>query len=160
MLIGDDGKVVQRASRRGEQSPAAIGTVDVKGRTVLPGMIDAHGHVMDLGFDALRLELDRQALRSPSCSSASAIMQRRIRTMKWILGGGWNQELWPGKRFPTAADLDAIVRDRPVVLERVDGHAIVANSAAMRAAGVTAATPAPARRRDPRRAVRRRRARA
>jgi predicted amidohydrolase YtcJ len=63
--------------------------------------------------------------------------------VKWIQGGGWNQELWPDKRFPSAADLDAIVPDRPVVLERVDGHAIVANSAAMKAAGVTAATPAP-----------------
>ena len=60
------------------------------------------------------------------------------------LGAGWNQELWPEKRFPTAADLDAVVGDRPVVLERVDGHAIVANSAAMKAAGVTAATKAPA----------------
>ena len=58
-------------------------------------------------------------------------------------GFGWNQELWPDKRFPTAADLDAVVPDRPVVLERVDGHAIVANSAAMKAAGVTARRQAP-----------------
>jgi predicted amidohydrolase YtcJ len=62
---------------------------------------------------------------------------------RWIVGRGWNQELWPVKTFPTAADLDAAVSDRPVVLERVDGHALVANSAAMKAAGVTAATPAP-----------------
>ena len=54
-----------------------------------------------------------------------------------MIGIGWNQELWPDKRFPTAADLDAVVSDRPVVLERVDGHAIIVNSAAMRAAGVT-----------------------
>jgi hypothetical protein len=60
-----------------------------------------------------------------------------------LIGFGWNQELWPEKRFPTAADLDAIIPDRPVVLERVDGHAVVANSAAMKAAGVTAATQAP-----------------
>jgi predicted amidohydrolase YtcJ len=52
--------------------------------------------------------------------------------------------LWPDKRFPTAADLDSVVGDRPVVLERVDGHAIVVNSAAMKAAGVTAATASPA----------------
>src|SRR5205823_6163135 len=61
----------------------------------------------------------------------------------WVVGFGWNQELWPEKRFPTAADLDAIVPDRPVVLERVDGHAVVTNSAAMKAAGVTAQTPVP-----------------
>ena len=74
-------------------------------------------------------------------------MQQRLRAYapahpdtSWIIGFGWNQELWPDKRFPTAADLDAVVSDRPVVLERVDGHAIVVNSAALRAAGVTAAT--------------------
>ena len=50
-------------------------------------------------------------------------MRRPIRAMRWIIGFGWNQELWPDKRFPTAADLDAVVPDRPVVLERVDGHA-------------------------------------
>jgi predicted amidohydrolase YtcJ len=59
------------------------------------------------------------------------------------VGGGWNQELWPDKRFPTAADLDAMVPDRPVVLERVDGHAVVANSAALRAGAVTATTQDP-----------------
>src|SRR4029077_16242031 len=62
---------------------------------------------------------------------------------EWIVGRGWNQELWPNKRFPTAADLDALVPNRPVVLDRVDGHAVVANSAALKAAGVTAATADP-----------------
>ena len=60
-----------------------------------------------------------------------------------MLGRGWNQELWPDKRFPTAADLDAVVADRPVALERVDGHALVVNSAALKAAGITAATKDP-----------------
>jgi predicted amidohydrolase YtcJ len=106
-------------------------------------MIDAHGHVMELGRDAL--QLDVVGTRS------LAELQQRLRDYaaahpdtKWIMGAGWNQELWPDKKFPTAADLDAIVPDRAVVLERVDGHALVANSAAMRAAGVTSATPAPA----------------
>src|SRR5438270_157500 len=62
----------------------------------------------------------------------------------WLIGFGWNQEFWPDKRFPTTADLDAVVADRPVVLERVDGHALVANSAAMKAAGVTSASRSPA----------------
>ena len=75
-------------------------------------------------------------------------MRRRNPDARWIIGRGWNQELWPDKRFPTAADLDAVVGDRPVVLERVDGHAIVANSAAMKAAGVTAATQGSGRRPD------------
>src|SRR6185369_15276740 len=84
-------------------------------------------------------------------TSSVADLQKRLRDYAaahprdaWIIGCGWNQELWPDKRFPTAADLDAVVPDRPVVLERVDGHAVVANSAAIKAAGVTMQTPVPA----------------
>jgi hypothetical protein len=142
LLIGDDGKIV-RVLHAGEARPKAVMTIDAGGRTVLPGMIDAHGHVVDLGFYALRLNV--------TGSASLAELQRRLRDyaaahpdVKWTQGGGWNQELWPDKRFPTAADLDAVVPDRPVVLERVDGHAIVANSAAMKAAGVTPQTKAPA----------------
>jgi len=116
--------------------------VDGNGRTLLPGFIDAHGHVMDLGFAALHLDL--------TGSTSLGDLQRRLRDFAaahpkdaWLIGFGWNQELWPAKKFPTTADLDAIVSDRPVVLERVDSHAVLANSAAMRAAGVTAATPTP-----------------
>ena len=63
---------------------------------------------------------------------------------RWILGRGWNQELWADKRFPTAADLDAVVSDRPVWLGRVDGHAAVANSAAMQGGRDYRSTPRPA----------------
>ncbi len=58
----------------------------------------------------------------------------------WIIGGGWNQEAWGLGRFPTAAELDAAVGDKPVLLERADGHAVWANSAAIKAAGITAQT--------------------
>ncbi|HEV2595303.1 MAG TPA: amidohydrolase [Sphingomicrobium sp.] len=142
ILVSDEGKVV-RLFRQGEARPRASATIDLGGRTLLPGIIDAHGHVMELGRDAL--QLDVVGTRS------LAELQQRLRfyaaahpEAHWILGAGWNQELWPGKKFPTAADLDAVVSDRPVILERVDGHALVANSAAMRAAAVSAATPAPA----------------
>ena len=141
LLVGDDGKVV-RVLRAGEARPTASTVVDAQGRTLLPGLIDAHGHVMDLGMAALTVQL--------TGTSSVADLQQRLRTFAathprdaWISGFGWNQELWLDKRFPTAADLDAVVPDRPVVLERVDGHAVVANSAAMRAAGVTAETTAP-----------------
>jgi len=142
ILIGDDGKVI-RVLQAGDARPKATATVDAQGRTILPGLIDAHGHVTELGFSALQLDLVG--------TSSVNDLQKRLRDYaaahpdaRWIIGRGWNQELWPDKRFPTAADLDAAVRDRPVVLERVDGHALVANSAAMSAAGVTAQTPAPA----------------
>jgi predicted amidohydrolase YtcJ len=111
--------------------------IDGLGRTMLPGMIDAHGHVMGLGFQALTLDL--------SGTKSLAEAQARIAdyakanpNRRWILGRGWNQEIWGLGRFPTAAEIDAIVGDRPVWLERVDGHAGWANSAAMNEAGVTA----------------------
>ena len=142
LLIGDDGKVV-RVLSEGDPRPHATTTVDAGGRTLLPGLIDAHGHVIDLGMVALTVQL--------TGTSSRADLQRRLATYAaahpgktWIIGFGWNQELWPDRRFPTAADLDAVVSDRPVMLERVDGHAIVVNSAALKAAGVTAATPDPA----------------
>src|SRR5437879_3456058 len=141
LLIGDDGKVL-RVLRAGDALPKTSAVVDAHERTLLPGLIDSHGHVMDLGMAALTVQL--------TGTSSITDLQQRLRAYAashpdngWITGFGWNQELWPDKRFPTAADLDAVVPDRPVVLERVDGHALLVNSAAMKAAGVTQATPAP-----------------
>ena len=141
ILIGKDGKV--KRLLHGEQLKLRdTDVVDANGKTVLPGLIDAHGHVMALGFGALQLDL--------TGTSSLADLQQRLRDYaaanpqtRWIIGRGWNQELWPLKAFPTAADLDAVVSDRPVVLRRVDGHSLVANSAAMKLAGVSAATRAP-----------------
>ena len=142
ILIGDDGRVL-RLLQAGAAAPKANTVVDAQGQTLLPGIIDAHGHVTDLGFSALHLDLvgtsSIEDLKKRLSSYAAAHPE-----VPWIIGFGWNQELWPDRRFPTAADLDSAVADRPVVLERVDGHAVVANSAAMKAAGVTAATASPA----------------
>jgi hypothetical protein len=142
LIFGDDGKVIQVASREGDLKRPVEHEIDGGGRTLLPGLIDAHGHVLGLGLSALQLDLVG--------TSSLADLQQRLRAYaaahsdaRWIIGRGWNQELWPNKSFPTAADLDTVVSDRPVILERVDGHAVVANSAAMKAAGVTAQTPAP-----------------
>ena len=143
ILIGNDGKV--KRLLHGEMIKAGADTkvVDAAGRTILPGLIDAHGHVMALGFGALQLDL--------TGTTSIADLQQRLKAYaaanpdaKWILGRGWNQELWSDKRFPTAADLDAVVSDRPVWLGRVDGHASVGNSAALKATGITAQTKAPA----------------
>ena len=143
IVIGDDGKIVQVIPEGAMMKLAGVDKViDGGGRTLLPGLIDGHGHVMELGFDALQLDLVG--------SSSLQDLQQRLKAYAaahpgkgWIKGAGWNQELWPTKTFPTSADLDAVVSDRPVVLTRVDGHAIVANSAALKAAGITAQTPAP-----------------
>ena len=143
MWIGDDGRVRQ-LYERGDTRPNRVRfQLNGRGRTLIPGLIDAHGHVMSLGMGALQLDL--------SDTNSLAEAQQRIAayaaanpTPRWIVGRGWNQERWRLGRFPTAADLDSVVGDRPVWLERVDGHAGWANSAAMREAHVTAATPAPA----------------
>ncbi|HVQ06906.1 MAG TPA: amidohydrolase [Allosphingosinicella sp.] len=140
--IGDDGRVRQ-LFEPGDRRPRPRNLIDGRGRTLLPGIIDAHGHVMGLGMGALLIDL--------SDTNSLAEAQARIRAYaaanpspRWIVGRGWNQERWRLGRFPTAADLDAAVADRPVWLERVDGHAGWANGLAMREAGVTAATQAPA----------------
>ena len=144
LVIGDDGKIVQVIPEGAMMKLSGVDTVvDGGGRTLLPGLIDAHGHVMALGESAMQLDLVGTA--------SLADLQARLRDYAaarpadpWIVGRGWNQELWTDKRFPTAADLDAVVPDRPVILERVDGHAVVVNNAALKAAGVTAGTKAAA----------------
>jgi len=142
IVVGEDGRVKQLLARGDRRPERPQYLLNGRGRTLIPGLIDAHGHVMGLGFNAIQLDLsDTRSLEEA---------QRRIReyaaanpTPRWIVGRGWNQELWGLGRFPTAADLDAAVGDRPVWLERVDGHAGWANSAAMREAGISAASRAP-----------------
>jgi len=117
--------------------------VDMQGRTVLPGLIDAHGHVFGLGQQLTQLDL------SGTTSLASAIKSiadyaKANAGHAWIRGRGWNQENWKLGRFPTAQELDAVVSDRPVWLERVDGHAGWANSRTLALAGITKSTPDPA----------------
>ena len=111
-------------------------------RVLLPGMVDAHGHVTELGFSALLLDLsDTRSLAEAQAKIARYAADNPER--KWILGRGWNQETWGLGRFPTAAELDAVTGDRPAWLARADGHAGWANTRALKLAGVTGATPAP-----------------
>ncbi|MBD3761523.1 amidohydrolase [Rhizorhabdus sp.] len=143
LLIDDKGRVAKLLDRNDKRPEKLDFRLDARGRTVIPGLIDAHGHVMSLGAVALSLDL--------SATNSLAEMQAALRryaadrpSPPWIGGGGWNQERWGLGRFPTAADIDAITPGRPVVLGRVDGHALLANSAAMAAAGISAATKDPA----------------
>jgi predicted amidohydrolase YtcJ len=116
--------------------------LDGHGKTLLPGLIDAHGHVIDLGLESTQIQL----VGTKSLAEA----QQRIRdyarshpASHWLLGDGWNQVLWKLGRFPLASELDQTVSDRPVVLGRVDGHAEWLNTAALRMAGITRATADP-----------------
>jgi predicted amidohydrolase YtcJ len=108
---------------------------DLHGLTLVPGFIDAHAHLMGLGM------LRTQADLTGSTSAAEVIerlrgFERDLPEGAWLVGRGWDQNLWPGAAFPTTHALDAAFPQRPVWLRRVDGHAGWANSAALRAYGV------------------------
>ena len=143
MLVTANGQVGKLLGAKDKRPDKLDWRVDFKGKTLLPGMIDAHGHVMELGFRAL--ELDLSETKSLAEAQAKIADYARANPDKaWIIGGGWNQEAWGLGRFPTAAELDAAVGDRPVWLARADGHASWGNSAALKAAGVTAKSVSPA----------------
>jgi predicted amidohydrolase YtcJ len=142
-MVFDDRKVVATGHAQDLQKryPAAQ-VIDGKGACLLPGLIDAHGHVIDLGFETVQIQLwDTTSL---------ADAQRVIRAYAsanpdrpWLYGDGWNQVKWQLGRFPTATELDAVVSDRPVVLSRVDGHAEWVNSRVIQLAGLSRETPDP-----------------
>lgn len=141
IMFSRDGKVsllLKRGDRRPKKTEWKI---DMGGKTLVPGMVDGHGHVMGLGTQILSLDLSSTTSLEEALGKIRAYAASNPN--KWILGGGWNQEKWGLGRFPTAAELDAAVGDRPVWLERVDGHAGWANSRAMELAGVTSASKDP-----------------
>lgn len=132
LAVGD----ARQLSRRYPQARR----VEAGQATVVPGLIDAHGHVMYLGYALMRADLTR--VRSKD--EVLARLREYATTLPanaWVLGGGWDQNDWPGGDFPTAADLDAAFPARPVWLERVDGHAGWANSAALRLVAQASSRP-------------------
>jgi predicted amidohydrolase YtcJ len=143
IVIGKDGRIAQVLQRTDKRPKQVDFAVDEKGRIMLPGLIDAHGHVMETGFDLLTLDLsDTKSLTEAQAKIAAYARAHPDRP--WILGHGWNQEQWGLGRFPTSAELDAAAADKPVWLIRVDGHAGWANSASLKAAAVSATTKDPA----------------
>jgi predicted amidohydrolase YtcJ len=142
LVIDDFGRIAATGSEELAHKYPDATMIDGMGMTVLPGLIDAHAHLYNLGALAMTLDLTG----SPSLRDAL----QRVRdyannraSAAWIRGFGWNQVLWPGKAFPTAADLDVVVSERPAWLERIDGHAAWANSKALEIAGIDDDTPDP-----------------
>ena len=142
-LVVAGGKVVETGDAdalRGRFADARV--IDAHGKTLLPGLIDAHGHVIDLGFEGVEIDLTGTTSLTQSLQRI-ADYARANPHRTWLQGGGWNQVTWKLTRFPTARDLDTVVSDRPVALSRIDGHAKWLNTAALSAAGITAKTADP-----------------
>ncbi len=144
-LAFDDKGRITAVGSNAEVTAKAKGArqVDMQGRTVLPGLIDAHGHVFGLGQQLTQLDLASTTSLDGAIKAIAGYAKANA-NHAWIRGRGWNQENWKLGRFPTAAELDAVVSDRPVWLERVDGHAGWANSRTLALAGITKSTPDPA----------------
>ncbi len=144
LAFDDSGKIIAvgSAAEVAAKAPKAR-HVDMQGKTVLPGLIDAHGHVFGLGEMLTRLDLAGSASLADALKAATAYASANPK-QPWLRGRGWNQEIWKLGRFPTAAELDGAVSERPMWLERVDGHAGWANSRALTLAGITNTTPDPA----------------
>lgn len=142
-MLVDQGRVVATGARTALLAQAPDATLqDGQGRTLLPGLTDAHGHVMGLGWGLREVDLVGTASLDEALDRIRAWAAEHPDT-SWILGGGWNQVIWKLGRFPTADELDRAVADRPVWLSRVDGHAGWANHAALKLAGIGPQTPDP-----------------
>jgi predicted amidohydrolase YtcJ len=127
-----------------EEARAGAGNariINLNGAAAFPGFVDSHVHLPSVGMAAMTLDL----VGTPSIAAmqASLAAYARAHPEGPIYGRGWIETHWPERRFPAREDLDAVVSDRPVILERIDGHASVANSAALALAGVESSTPDP-----------------
>ena len=141
-LVIDSGKVMAIGDDRLVENFSEAIIIDGQGKTLIPGITDAHGHVSSLGYTLLQIDLrDTSSARQAATQIADYAQKKPY--LNWIRGRGWNQVLWPGQQFPSAKILDELVSDRPIWLERIDGHAGWANSKALALAGINANTISP-----------------
>jgi predicted amidohydrolase YtcJ len=117
-------------------------TVDLGGRAVIPGLVDAHLHLMGIGKSLSEMDL-RGMTSAAQVAAKVAEASAQAAPGAWLEGRGWDQNLWEVPEFPTASVLDAVTGDHPVALTRVDGHALWVNQVALDAAGISRATPDP-----------------
>ncbi len=135
IAVGDDDTIAKHVGK-------GTRIVDLQGRTLTPGLSDAHCHLYGLGKS-----LESVNLRDVKSAEAAAQLVLEasddLEPGEWATGRGWDQNLWEGQNFPNKATLDAVLPKRPVALRRVDGHALWANSAALSIAGIDRTTADP-----------------
>jgi hypothetical protein len=135
LAVGDDAQIL---ALKGPHTRV----IDLAGHFAMPGFNDAHTHIASAGLDRLAANLNGV--------TSLADMQSRLRAYaatlaqgEWIVGGGWDHTKWPTKTTPTRQDIDAVTGSHPALLERVDGHIAIANTLALKAAGINDTTPDP-----------------
>ena len=135
VAVGDNDELRRAGDRHSEM-------IDLRGKTVLPGFIDAHIHLVYTAYRSYNIDAE-------TCSNedevANLVRQRASQTPagQWMQGGQWNKNLWPGQQFPTKASLDIAAPEHAVALSSKDGHLLWVNSLALQRAGITAETPEP-----------------
>jgi predicted amidohydrolase YtcJ len=135
VYLGPDAGVARFQAKRAK-------VIDLGGRTVVPGLIDAHSHLLNLGLKLSSADLRGSASPQEVVDRARE-SARELPQGAWVLGRGWDQNLWPGQAFPDNSLLSRAFPDRPVWLVRVDGHAGLANARALELAGIGGSTPDP-----------------
>jgi len=143
VVVGEDGRIIGTAPPLSEDwDESEIELVDLKGAFMYPGFTDAHAHLLGIGQRELNLNLEGTASIAELVTRIEAELQGMDKGVL-LFGRGWIETGWPEGRMPSAADLDEVSPDNPVILTRADGHALVANSAALAAAGITDETADP-----------------
>jgi predicted amidohydrolase YtcJ len=135
-----DGKIIDVGTTQEIQTKyASLKSIDAQGKTVLPGFIDAHCHFYGLGTQQQKVDL-------LGTKSFDEVIQRIVafqneKNVSFITGRGWDQNDWDIKEFPTKDKLDELFPNTPIAVRRIDGHALIANQAALDLAGITVNTP-------------------
>ncbi|MGA9348558.1 MAG: amidohydrolase [Anaerolineae bacterium] len=134
--VGDDAQIKRLSAPGGE-------AIDLKGRTVLPGLTDCHIHFVGYALRLTRVDLSGVESKAETIRRVAERAQT-ANPGEWLLGGGWDRNLWKDPSFPTKEDLDSVAPHNPVALDSKDGHSLWVNSLALTRAGITAATHSPA----------------
>lgn len=148
-MLVEDGVITAIGTKLNNPEQKDIEIKDLANKTILPGLIDSHGHILRLGATLQEVDLRDSSSEQEAANRVLEFvsgkgMGKKDETNTWIRGDGWNQELWANRQFPTKASLDKLLSNNPVVLNRVDGHAIWVNSKALELAGVTKDSVSPA----------------